>query len=107
MPSWQTEPCPSWCRLAPHVEDEQPDDRMHAGPERNVPLPLMPPVNLCTGTWTTEHTNAYLWQHVREVEACVILHVGESNEGFTFSLDNAEAVARDLLALVAQARAGL
>lgn len=47
LPSWQTTPCPPWCRWAPHGEDEMPEDRHHAGPTLRRALPLEKPARLC------------------------------------------------------------
>lgn len=36
-PSWQADPCPSWC-TGDHAEQDHPDDRVHRGRALTVPV---------------------------------------------------------------------
>lgn len=38
-PSWQRDPCPSWC-VVRHQEDDHPDDRVHDSSPSYVPVVL-------------------------------------------------------------------
>jgi hypothetical protein len=106
LPSWQTEPCPSWCTWAPHEERTHPEDRFHTSVDRRRNLPLERPAEVEPERWESEYLAAYLWQHEREVEATITVCKGESNEGFRLTLSDAEAVAAMLNELVAEARRG-
>lgn len=105
LPAWQSTPCPSWCDWQPHSEREAPEERHHTSRTLQQPLTLMAPAEVSGGEFEPEYLAAYLWQHVREAEPAVYVAKGEAAESFRLTLEEAEAVARTLLELVAQARA--
>ena len=107
MPSWQTEPCPTWCTWTPHGEHEHPDDRHHTSQTYKRNLPLEVPVKVGPhDDWEPEYVAVYLWQHVREAGPAVRVAKGETTAGFTLTLEDAEGLAALLTAAVDEARRG-
>lgn len=103
-PSWQTDPCPSWCTWQPHDEADHPDDRRHAGKILRRNLSLEQSAEVGKGGHEPEYVAAYLWQQVREIEPRIIVSKGETSLEFHLTLEDAVVVSMMLQGLVYAAR---
>ncbi|TMR95601.1 DUF6907 domain-containing protein [Nonomuraea basaltis] len=104
--AWLAEdPCPSWCAGGlDHDAATHPTDRNHFGPSTIIPLVTMEPVVRCyPEQWAQPELMVSLDRRYREREARVYLSKDDSN-GVYATLAEAERLAHELLALVAEAR---
>lgn len=100
-PAWLPNDCPSWCGYADHhAEDDHEDDRSHIGWCASIPA-------LTDENSTDEdptEVDVSLYQHYRDDEPRADL--GRNGApGTRLTFDEAEMVARELLACVAAGRA--
>lgn len=107
-PFWLTSPCPKWC-TGNHASRDAVEDRRHVGEDLATVLTAE------DGTITPgavpgaepKVAECCLWQEYREAEPRIWLSHGDQGpENIRLTLAEAEQVAADLLALVAQARGG-
>jgi hypothetical protein len=106
-PSWQAEPCPSWCAL-PHRERDDPEDRYHDSEFSTVKLTTEPPEievidGVTYGANDVPELSAELSQHISDAEPRVVLIHNDSNQAY-MTLTEAEDMALGILSLVRAAR---
>lgn len=101
-PSWLPASCPPWC-LGDHREAESYADRTHDSEDRSTRLSLAEPIE----DDMPRIAAAALMQHYDDTEPRILFAHGErQDEAVYLTLDEAERIGRDLLALAAVGRAG-
>jgi hypothetical protein len=108
-PFYLTGPCPPWCAYGHDSSEWAYDDRLHRSSDYDVTLTAMDAVVDAVDEEVSiepRRMSACLWQHYREAEPRVVIAHGDEPEAVAeLTLDEAEQHARDLLELVALARA--
>jgi hypothetical protein len=103
MPWWQELACPAWCGGG-HSKSEMPEDRKHWGEELRLDqLNLMPLMCLGTPDAAPSHVSVYLSQHVREIDARVVLSVNDGPAVLTLTTGEAVWLRNQLSELVSAA----
>ncbi|MFF0245020.1 DUF6907 domain-containing protein [Streptosporangium sandarakinum] len=105
-PAWLTTPCPPWC-VDKHRGGDHPDDRNHGGDISSTALTTMDFENFGSPgkpKFRPVELMATLTQNYRETEARVVVSGTDDKGSYYLSLAEAEAHARAVLHLVAEAR---
>lgn len=101
-PSWLTASCPQWCHQDHHPAESY-ADRTHGSEDRPTRLSLAEPIE----DDLPRIAAVALCQQDRETAPRIIFAHGErQDEAVYLTLDEAEHIGRDLLALAAVGRAG-
>jgi hypothetical protein len=100
------DPCPSWCAYSSgHSDSDHPSDRWHGGPAEITRLNTMDPIALPGDRIGPPEVHVALHLNYREAEARVnVSDIDGGRFNLYLTLDEAEQHARQLLALVAEAR---
>jgi hypothetical protein len=105
LPDWLPDGCPSWCDYGElHKDVDAYDDRTHCRSALSFPLTAEEPLDEHHIDRDGAEVDVSLIQHYREASPRVWLGREGSRQGMHLTLDEAERLARELLARVALAR---